>query len=253
VGELAIGEFVRLHPWLKELNASVKQQVFRDLAKAYRAGLAKNRARRSRGQRVQLFVIKRKQRCDPSSWTFCLPAQHIRAEHVPRPTDGPAQRGQPQPQRKPRTWTKLTLPAALGGVEGRGAARRAGEVFLAQRAPLDSEGKLLGDVRFTRDRLGRARLCSVAVMAEKESCICSQRSSMLASRAVRLEAFISANARAAAAAAGLAAGVGGRVPLPARGAERGAEGRGRRAGGARGQERRGDDTRRPGAIRAWLA
>jgi len=67
-------------------------------------------------------------------------------------------------------------------------------------------------------------------MAEKESCICSQRSSMLASRAVRLEAFISANARAAAAAAGLAAGVGGRVPLPARGAEREAEGRGRRGG-----------------------
>ena len=155
VGELVIGEFVRLHPWLANLHSSVKQQVFWDLVKAFRAGLAKNRARRKRGQSAQIFTIKRKQLCNPSSWTFCLPAQQIHAEHVPRPTNGAAVQGQTQAQGMPRTWTKLTLPAALGGVEGLGKKHVAGVVYLTKRAPLNGEGKLLGNVRFTRNRLGR--------------------------------------------------------------------------------------------------
>ena len=38
---------------------------------------------------------------------------------------------------------------------GRGKNHRGGVLYLTQRAPLDLNGKLLGDVRFTRDRLKR--------------------------------------------------------------------------------------------------
>ena len=155
VASLSIGSFTAQHSWLRSLDASVRQQVFRDLVKANKAGWAKIKAQKARHERVVQFKINRKQRSSVSAYTFCLPAQHIKAEHVQRPTLGPAVAGQPQPAQKPRTWTKLTLPAAFGGVIARGRAHRGAVMYLTQRAPLDASGKLLGDVRFTRDRLKR--------------------------------------------------------------------------------------------------
>jgi hypothetical protein len=155
VASISIGSFTQQHSWLRSLDASVRQQAFRDLVKANKAGWAKVKAQKARKERVVQFKINCKQRSSPSAYTFCLPAQHIKAEHVLRPTLGPAVAGQPQPAPKPRTWTKLTLPAAFGGVMGRGKNHRGGVLYLTQRAPLDQNGKLLGDVRFTRDRLKR--------------------------------------------------------------------------------------------------
>ena len=155
VASIAIGSFTQQHSWLRSLDASVRQQVFRDLVKANDACWAKVKAQKGRNERVVQFRINRKQRSSASAYTFCLPAQHIKAEHVSRPTLGPAVVGQPQPAQKPRTWTKLTLPAAFGGVAARGKNHRGGVIYLTQRAPLDQNGKLLGDVRFARDRMKR--------------------------------------------------------------------------------------------------
>jgi transposase len=138
-------------PWLEELNAQVRQQVVRDLKKANKAGLAKQLAQRARGVRPKKFTIGRKQKGSPSSWTFCLPAQAIQAIHVPRPTAKNNEDGQHL-----RTWTKLTLPANFSGFGvTRGKGRVPGVVYLTGKAPLDGGGRLLGDVRFTRDQLGR--------------------------------------------------------------------------------------------------
>jgi len=137
------GEFVRDHGWLSAIDSQVKQHAVIDLVKAFEANVAKQQLQRQRGQRVRCFELKRKRRNTSSSWTFVLPAQRIAAEHVPRPTNGPAVRGQPQPQRQPHMWTKLKLPRVFGG-----------DVYLSGRADLTDGGKLLADVRFTRSRNG---------------------------------------------------------------------------------------------------
>lgn len=144
------GAFINAHPWLGRINAQVRQQALRDLSKAHTAGKAKQKHQRDRGENVAQFTIKPKHRGKSSTWTFCIPAQAVVAEHVLRPTER-----EPPPGTKRRTWTKLTLPANLGGngvTRGRGTVR--GVVFLSGRAPLGSDGRLLGDLRFTRDPLG---------------------------------------------------------------------------------------------------
>jgi len=53
-------------------------------------------------------------------------------------------------QRERRQWTKLELPALFSG-----QTKERTVVYLTRCADLDKNGKLLGDVRFTRDELGR--------------------------------------------------------------------------------------------------
>lgn len=147
--QLVIGGFLARHPWLKGINATVRQQAVIDLVKAHQAGMAKMRAQKGRGERVRLFTIKTKHKSKPSSWTFCVPAQAIKAEHVARPTNGKAVRGQQQPQNAPQTWTKLLLPANFGS----GKRGSHPVVYLTHKADI-KDGKLLADVRFCRDRMG---------------------------------------------------------------------------------------------------
>jgi hypothetical protein len=142
--------FVRA-PWLAKLNAQVRQQVARDLKKANAAGKAKQAAQRARGATVKKFTIGQKKKADPSAWTFCLPAQAIAATHVRRPTTKNS-----SPPLRIAMWTKLVLPRNFNGVYVPGSRKQPpGVVYLAGRAPLSEDGRLLGDVRFTRDRLGR--------------------------------------------------------------------------------------------------
>jgi len=148
--QLVVGQFLAQHPWLKSINAVVRQQVIIDLVKAHQAGLAKQKAQRGRAERARAFTIKPKQRSSPSSWTFCITSQAITAKHVPRPTFGIAVASQTQDQKDRRTWTQLSLPATFGS----GNRRSHPVVYLAYKADL-KDGKLLADARFCRDRLGR--------------------------------------------------------------------------------------------------
>ena len=143
-------------PWLKNVNANVLQQAVKCLVDAFHANLEKAKKARANGRSASRFKMRFKKRSTPSGWTFTLPSQLIRAEHVERPSNGKAVRGQQQPQPQPRTWTKLTLPSNLGGNNaGAGAyASFGGVVYLTQKVDI-SDGKLLADVDFTRDRLGR--------------------------------------------------------------------------------------------------
>ena len=103
------------NPWLGELSSVVLQQSLKGLQEAFTANLAAARVARATGNGVRRFKIGFKKRTQPSAWTFTLPATFIKAEHVLRPTHGPAALGQPQPQNKPRIWTKLTLqPHSVG-------------------------------------------------------------------------------------------------------------------------------------------
>ena len=138
-------------PWLTKLNSQVRQQVARDLKKANAAGKAKQDAQRARGASVKKFTIGEKKKADPSAWTFCLPAQAIAATHVRRPTE--KNNGPPF---RVAVWTKLVLPRHFNGAYVPGSLKQPpGVIYLSGRAPLSADGKLLGDVRFTRDRLGR--------------------------------------------------------------------------------------------------
>ena len=148
--QLVVGQFLAQNPWLKSINAVVRQQVINDLVKAHQAGVAKQKAQRGRTERIRAFTIKPKQRSSPSSWTFCITSQAITAKHVPRPTFGIAVASQTQDQGGRRTWTQLSLPANFGS----GSRRSHPVVYLAYKADL-KDGKLLADARFCRDRLGR--------------------------------------------------------------------------------------------------
>jgi putative transposase len=138
-------------PWLISLNAQVRQQVARDLKKAHAAGKAKQVAQRARGAPVKKFTFGQKKKSNPSAWTFCLPAKSISASHVRRPTSK-----NNDPPSQVAIWTKLVLPRNFNGnYQLRNLKQPPGVVYLSGKAPLDKGGKLLGDVRFTRDRLGR--------------------------------------------------------------------------------------------------
>ena len=144
------------HPWLGDVSSSVVQQSLKSLEEAFKANIAAQRAARAKGQRARWFKMGFKKRTDPTAWTFTIPAQQIKAEHVYRPTNGPALQGKPQPQ-KARMWTKLTLPGPLFGLETRG---RPGPstfipyVYLTSKIDITSDGQPLADMKFTRDRLG---------------------------------------------------------------------------------------------------
>ena len=148
--QLVIGQFLRQHPWLKGINAQVRQQAICDLVKAHQAGTAKQKAQRERKEKARSFSIKPKQRCTPSAWTFCLPAQAIAAKHVPRTTKGIAVSSHTQAQGECHTWTELSLPSTFGN----GKRGSHPVVYLAYKADL-KDGKLLADARFCRNRLGK--------------------------------------------------------------------------------------------------
>jgi hypothetical protein len=117
------------------------------------------------------FRVKLKNARNRSSHTFYVLADAITATHVERPelyrrpSKAEATRQQEgqisgreafrAAQPRARKWTKLELPAPFcGGRAGRGPRQRA-VVYLTRCADLDKNGKLLGDVRVTRDLLGR--------------------------------------------------------------------------------------------------
>lgn len=143
------------HAWLGDMNAVVLQQSLKALDEAFKANVAAARVARAAGKGVRRFKIGFRKRSKPSSWTFVLPAVYIKAEHVPRPTRGPAA----QDDHSPRTWTKLTLPAALGGSDGEvhcaSKAYFGAVVYLTSKIDLTPDGHPLADMDFTRDRLGR--------------------------------------------------------------------------------------------------
>ena len=139
---LVIGAFVSKTPWLNDINAQTRQQAMNDLVKAYEAGVAKQKAQRGRGERVVPFAIKQKHKSKPSAWTFVIPGQSIKAEHVRRPTASVG-------EGENHVWTKLTLPKTLGD------GKKQPVVFLTGRADLKDGTRLLADARFTRDRLGK--------------------------------------------------------------------------------------------------
>lgn len=136
-----IGEFGKKHPWFLKVDSRVRQQALRDLVKAHKAGTAKNKAQRGRGEHSKPFMIKAKHKSKPSAWTFCLPSQAIKAEHVLpvglRNKD----------QESPNMWTKLTLPKLFGN------GKKMTVVYLTKKVDIN-DGKLLADARFCRDRLG---------------------------------------------------------------------------------------------------
>lgn len=143
------------HAWLRNVSSHVLIQALKTLEEAFKAGIANQQKARQANKPVKAFKLHYKKRSDPTGWTFTMPSVYIKAEHVPRPTDGKAVRGQPLPQRAPATWTKLTLPHALGGSgDVMGKAGFGGVVFLTQKVDL-ANGRLLADVDFSRDRLGR--------------------------------------------------------------------------------------------------
>ena len=129
-------------PWLKNIDSRVLQQALKSMVEAYKAGLAKKK----RGGELHY-----KKRCNPSAWTFIVPAICIKAEHVERPTTN----NNDNSSSSKRIWTKLTLPCSLGGnnVGNRNPAYFGGVVHLTQKMDI-VDGRLLADVKFSRDRLG---------------------------------------------------------------------------------------------------
>lgn len=156
------------HPWLKDVSTNVLTQALRDFTKAWKSNVAKQEAQRQRGERVIPFRVGLKDPRDASSLTFYVLAATVKATHVPRPdlyrvpskkdatraaageTSGLAAHRAAQPRR--RQWTKLVLPSTF---YGGGRSDPPVVVYLTRCADLTKEGKLLGDVRFTCDSLGR--------------------------------------------------------------------------------------------------
>ena len=153
-------------PWLQKVHSNVLTQALRDVAKAFKSNFAKLRAQKARGaKKVKPFRVHMKDPRKRSSHTFYVLADQIKATHVPRPdlyNVAEAKRsaaGQPpsglrahrsRQLRERRQWTKLELPALFSG-----QTKKRTVVYLTRCADLDKNGKLLGDVRFTRDDLGR--------------------------------------------------------------------------------------------------
>lgn len=146
---------VTQNAWLGGMNSVVLQQSLKALDEAFKANVAAARVARATGRGARRFKIGFLKRSKPSSWTFVLPAVYVKAEHVPRPTRGPAA----QDDHAPRTWTKLTLPAALGGsdkdVHSPSKAYFGAIVYLTSKIDLTPDGHPLADMDFTRDSLGR--------------------------------------------------------------------------------------------------
>ena len=153
------------------ISVSVLNQAVRDVSKAYKSNFAKQAAQRARGETPKPFRVKKKDPHKRSSNTFYVLAADIKASHVERPDlyrrpskkeaarlkageESKLQKHRDAQPRK-RQWTKLELPVAFLGGVGRGLA----VVYLTRCADLrkDENGrlKLLGDVRFTCDELGR--------------------------------------------------------------------------------------------------
>jgi len=74
------------------------------------ANEAKAKARAERGESPLFFNMKKKDRKDPSAWTFVLPAEQITSEIVKRVD---RKTGLTVDDAK-ANWTKLTLPSAFG-------------------------------------------------------------------------------------------------------------------------------------------
>jgi hypothetical protein len=166
--ELAEHHLITRFPWLDGVYSVVRQQAIKALCEAFAAQMAKAKKAKAAGKPAGRFKMHFVKRSSPSGWTWTLPAQCIKAQHVPRPERVPSvdhpNRGkavlqQPQPQREPHTWTKLMLPPNFGGQPGASAAKSTfgGVVYITQKMDLTPDGRPLSDVDFTKDRLGRWR------------------------------------------------------------------------------------------------
>jgi transposase len=134
-------------PWLKKTaHSSVLQQALKSLEEAFKSNVAKQKKMREKGERVKAFRISFKRRSDPSAWTFTLPAMFVSASHVDRPTNGPAVQSQTQAQGAPRQWTRLIMMTQFFGKD---------PLYVTQPIDLDTNGRPLADLKFSRDRLGR--------------------------------------------------------------------------------------------------
>ena len=155
------------HPWLRQAQSNVLTQALRDVSKAFKSNFDKQKAQRARGEPVKPFRVGLKDLRKPSSHTFYVLADRITATHVPRPdlynaaeakrrAEGkPAsgQRAHRQRQlRERRKWTRLEMSKNFCADNNNG---KPVVVYLTRCAELTKKGKLLGDVRFTRDQLGR--------------------------------------------------------------------------------------------------
>jgi len=157
---------VEKKPWLHTVFSNVLTQALRDVSKAFKSNFAKLQAQKARGaKKVRPFRVKQKDPRKRSSHTFYVLANSIKATHVPRPdlyNVAEAKRsaaGKPpsglqahraRQKRERRQWTRLELPPLFSG-----QTKQRTVVYLTRCADLDKDGKLLGDVRFTRDDLGR--------------------------------------------------------------------------------------------------
>ena len=155
-------------PWLQKVHSNVLTQALRDVAKAFKSNFAKLRAQKARGaKKVKPFRVHMKDPRKPSSHTFYVLADNIKATHVPRPDLYNVAEAKRAAANKPpsklrdhrarqlrerRQWTRLELPAKFCGQT---TVKQRTVVYLTRCADLDKDGKLLGDVRFTRDDLGR--------------------------------------------------------------------------------------------------
>ena len=156
-----------VHDWLRNVYSNVLLQAVRDVGKAYKSNLAKQKLQEERGERVVPFELKPVAKNKRSSHTFYVQAAQITARHVPRPdlyrhpskkeaarraagreSGLEAHRAE---QKRALTWTELTLPAVFCGDDNR---LHKTVVYLTRCADLDENGRLLGDVRFTCDLVG---------------------------------------------------------------------------------------------------
>ncbi|UPR01611.1 putative IS605 transposase [Chloropicon primus] len=137
------GAFVnQKHPWLKETPCAIRQAAVRSLIKAWDSNTAKQEAMKERGEKKgHRFVLKYRQRQQPSSWTIEIDARELKnVETIERPN---TRHKDDTKHKKRRKWTKLEVfKKKMAG----------GPLYLTEEIP---GGKIEGAVKITRNRLGQ--------------------------------------------------------------------------------------------------
>ncbi|UPR03652.1 putative IS605 transposase [Chloropicon primus] len=137
------GAFVNQeHPWLKETPCAIRQAAVRSLIKAWDSNIAKQEAMKERGEeKGHRFVLKYRQRQQPSSWTIEIDARELKnVETIERPR---TRHKDDTKHKKRRKWTKLEVfKKKMAG----------GPLYLTEEIP---GGKIEGAVKITRNRLGQ--------------------------------------------------------------------------------------------------
>ncbi|QDZ21971.1 putative IS605 transposase [Chloropicon primus] len=137
------GAFVnQKHPWLTETPCAIRQAAVRSLIKAWDSNIAKQEAMKERGEKKgHRFVLKYRQRQQPSSWTIEIDARELKnVETIERPN---TRHKDDTKHKKRRKWTKLEVfKKKMAG----------GPLYLTEEIP---GGKIEGAVKITRNRLGQ--------------------------------------------------------------------------------------------------